>query len=159
MDWWVWLVVGIVLMALEVVTPGFVLLFFGGAAVILGGILSLGIEIPVWAEFLVFSVLAVVLTVSFRGPLMRRLQARHRPPPRVDRLEDEVATPLSDLEPGASGQAELRGTVWKARNDGPVPLPKGHPCRVVLVDGLTLVLAPGRPGPDVPESPHGGTAP
>lgn len=159
MDWWVWLVVGIVLMVLEVVTPGFVLFFFGGAAVILGGILSLGIEIPVWAEFLAFSVLAVVLTVSFRGPLMRRLQAQHRPPPRVDRLEDEIATPLSDLEPGATGQAELRGTVWKAQNDGPVPLPGNQPCRVVRVDGLTLVLAPGRPGKDVPEPPHGGTAP
>ncbi|MBP7127094.1 NfeD family protein [Myxococcota bacterium] len=159
MDWWIWLVVGIVLMVLEVVTPGFVLFFFGGAAVLLGGLLSLGIGMPVWAEFLLFSVLAVVLTVAFRGPLKRRLEGRPRSAPRVDRLEDETATPLVSLEPGATGQAELRGTVWKARNESTNPLAPGSPCRVVRVDGLTLVLAPGRPGPDVPEPPHGGTAP
>lgn len=159
MDWWVWLVVGIVLMVLEVVTPGFVLFFFGGAALLVGGLLGIGIAIPVWAEFLVFSVLAVLLTVAFRGPLMRRLEAGRRSPPRVDRLEDEVATPLSLLEPGGSGQAELRGTVWKARNESPVPLPSGHPCRVVRVEGITLVLAPGHPGLAVPEKPHGGNAP
>jgi len=158
-DWWVWLVVGIALMALEVVTPGFVLFFFGGAAVLVGGLLSLGIDIPVWLEFLLFSVLAVSLTLAFRGPLMRRMQARQGLEPRVDRLEDETATPLATLDPGTTGQAELRGTVWKARNEGPAVLPAGRPCRVVRVDGLTLVLAPGLPGPDVPPPSHGGTAP
>ena len=34
----------------------------------------------------------------------------------VDSLVGEIAMPLDDIVPGAVGRAELRGTVWSARN-------------------------------------------
>jgi membrane protein implicated in regulation of membrane protease activity len=51
-----------------------------------------------------------------------------------------VATPLEDLAPGAIGKAELRGTVWTARNADSRPLAKGERSRVLRVDGLMLLL-------------------
>ena len=60
----------------------------------------------------------------------------------VDSLVGEVATPLDDIVPGAVGRAELRGTVWSARNESPLAVIKGQRCRVVRIDGLMIFLVP-----------------
>lgn len=136
--WWVWVVAGLVLLILEVVTPGLVLLFFGAAALLVGLALGIGLELPAWAALLAFSVLSVVLLLAFRGPLMRRMRSRPGSAPRIDRLEDETATTLEELSPGGVGRVELRGTTWSARNADAASIPPGARCRVVRVDGLTL---------------------
>lgn len=48
--------------------------------------------------------------------------------------------PAEDLAPGAVGKAELRGTVWTARNEDTRSLTRGERCRVMRVDGLTLSI-------------------
>ena len=47
---------------------------------------------------------------------------------------------LEDLPPGAVGKAELRGTAWSARHEGPETLPRGRRCRVQRVEGLMLFV-------------------
>ncbi len=138
--WWVWVAAGLVLLVLEIVTPGLVLMFFGAAAVLIGMVLATGVEMPPWATLLAFSVLSIALLLGFRGPLMRRMGNRPGDPPRIDRLEDEVATALEDIAPGAVGRAELRGTTWSARNVDEFVIPNGCRCRVVRLDGLTLYV-------------------
>ena len=60
----------------------------------------------------------------------------------VDSLVGETAIPLEEIEPGAVGRAELRGTVWSARNRATVPLRKGQRCSVVAVERLMIFLEP-----------------
>ncbi len=141
MVWWMWVVAGGALLVLEIVTPGFVLIFFGVAAVIVGLAAGIGLQLPLWGEILAFAVLSVVLLLAFRGPMLRWMGTRSRAVPRIDRLEDETAVALEDLAPGAVGRAELRGTPWAARNIDDAPLVAGTRCRVAKVDGLTLHLA------------------
>ncbi len=45
----------------------------------------------------------------------------------------DLAVPLEEIAPGAVGRAELRGTVWSARNRAPRTLLRGERCRVVTV--------------------------
>jgi membrane protein implicated in regulation of membrane protease activity len=47
-----------------------------------------------------------------------------------------VAT--TDIPPGQYGQAEMRGSIWQARNVDRSPVAAGQRCRVVAVDGLVL---------------------
>jgi membrane protein implicated in regulation of membrane protease activity len=54
----------------------------------------------------------------------------------------DIAIPQEDIAPGAVGRAELRGTVWSARNLGSAVLARGQRCRVVQVDRLMLFLEP-----------------
>jgi inner membrane protein len=58
----------------------------------------------------------------------------------VDSLVGEIAMPLDDIVPGAVGRAELRGTVWSARNSSAIAIIRGQRCRVVRVDGLMIFL-------------------
>ena len=68
------------------------------------------------------------------------MPATDQPGRDVDSLVGEVATPLDDIVPGAVGRAELRGTVWSARNESPLAIIKGQRCRVVRIDGLMIFL-------------------
>lgn len=142
MTWWLWLLFGLLLVGAELVTPGgFYVIFFGVAALVLGGLVGLGAGGPVWFQWLLFSVLSVVSLVVFRNPLLRRLRV-HGAGPAIDDLVGELATPTEDIEPGAVGRAELRGATWNARNAGQTGLSPGRRCRVERVEGLLLWIRP-----------------
>ena len=140
MYWWLWLVLGLVLLGLEAITPGgFYVLFFGVGALVVGAAAGLGIGGPVWAQWLLFSVISVASLMLFRPYLLRVTRSQERPDP-IDTLEGEIAMPLEDISPGAVGKAELRGTTWTALNQDNRMLGRGERCRVARVDGLTLSL-------------------
>jgi membrane protein implicated in regulation of membrane protease activity len=138
--WWAWALVGLALLGVEVFTPGgFFVLFFGVGALLVALLAGLGVAGPPWAQWLIFSAVSVVSLLLFRSRLLKRFG--HGEPGRIlDTLEDEVATPLEDLAPGAVGKAELRGAPWTARNADERLLARGQRCRVSRVEGLTLHL-------------------
>jgi membrane protein implicated in regulation of membrane protease activity len=139
MAWWMWVVGGIVLLLVEVLTPGgFFVVFFGVGAILVGALQGLGWEGPGWAQWLVFTVLSVVSLAIFREPLMRRFSLGKSKP--VDQLAGERALVTEDVAPGGVGKAEMRGASWTARTSGAVALARGQRCLVERVDGLTLWL-------------------
>jgi membrane protein implicated in regulation of membrane protease activity len=137
MIWWIWLLLGFLLLALELLTPGgFYLLFFGVAAIGVG-LLSAAIDIPLWIQWLLFSALALVSVMFFRRPLLARLhrgQSTHE----VDSMVGETALTLEEIAANAIGKAELRGSTWTARNVGDQPLARSQRCSVERVEGLML---------------------
>ena len=137
MQWWGWIVVGALLLASELFVPtDFFLVFLGVAALIVGGIGLVGLDAPVWGQWLLFGALSLVLLVAVRGPLKRRMPAGD---PRVDdTLVGEIALIHERLAAGATGRAELRGTQWTARNDDATALEPGARARVERVEGLVL---------------------
>ena len=141
MTWWWWVALGLVLGAIELATPGgFFIVFFGVAAVVVGLIELIGLELPAWGQWLAFPVLAIVALRLFRRPLLARLQPDDANT--VDTMVSEVALPVAAIEPGQHGRAELRGTVWTARNVGDTAVAAGQRTRVVAVNGLQLDIRP-----------------
>jgi membrane protein implicated in regulation of membrane protease activity len=142
MVWWIWILLGLALLALEAATPGgFFALFFGLSAVLVGALSALRLAGPPWLQWVLFSVIAVVALVALRKPLRARfnVDGTRRS---VDKLTAETAVALADLPPGEVGKAELRGSTWSARNAGTETIPKGRRCRVERVEGLTLWVRP-----------------
>jgi membrane protein implicated in regulation of membrane protease activity len=142
MQWWHWLAMGLILVALEMAASGgFYVIFFGIAALVIGGLHLVDLAGPAWFQFLLFSILSIASLALFRSRMMRWLKL-DQPGRDVDSLVGQVATPLDDIVPGAVGRAELRGTVWSARNESPLAVIKGQRCKVVRVDGLMIFLVP-----------------
>jgi membrane protein implicated in regulation of membrane protease activity len=142
MIWWYWMLLGLVLLGIEMVTPGgFYILFFGLAALIVGSLAGLEIAQAEWLQWLLFSGLAILSLLIFRGPLLASLKKRDKDLPAVDTLAGESAIPLEDLTVSGTGKAELRGATWTAHNAGPSPLMKGQRCKVERVEGLTIWIA------------------
>lgn len=137
MTWWYWLFMGLVLAGAEIISPGgFYLLFFGIAALIVGALAGIGLVQTDWLEWLLFSILAVVSLLLFRGPLLGMMKTTPTRP--VGTMVGESVIMLGDLPPGHTGKAELRGTTWTTRNDGGSYLSKGQRAAVTKVDGLML---------------------
>ena len=140
MTWWFWIALGLALSALELATPGGIfIIFFGVAALVIGLLALAGLSGPLWVQWLLFPVLALVSLRVFRRPILNRLGIGGNRGD-VDSLVGEVAVTAETLAPGAHGRAELRGTTWNARNVDTVPIVPGQRCRVVAVQGLMLDL-------------------
>lgn len=146
MDWWLWIIAGLALLAVEMLVPGLIVfLFFGAAAILMGLLERLGLAGPIWFQWVLFSVLSVVSLLTLRGPILRRLHARTAGEPEIDSLVGQVVVLRSDLAPGDPGKAELRGTSWSVVGDQGETLAAGSRCVVESVDGLTLhVRAAGK---------------
>lgn len=143
MLWWHWVAIGMVLAGLEMAGPGgFFIIFFGVGALVVGLLTLAGASGPAWMQWLLFSVVSVLSLLVFRRPLLAWMRRHEKAPADVDRITGEIAVPAEDIAPGATGRAELRGTVWTARNVSAGPLVKGQRCLVLHVDGLTLSIGP-----------------
>jgi membrane protein implicated in regulation of membrane protease activity len=142
MTWWYWLVLGLVLVALEMASSGgFYIIFFGVSAVVVALLVASGLAEPNWLQWLLFPVLSVASLLLFRNPLMRKLNLGAGAAD-IDTLAGETGTALEDMSAGANGRVELRGTAWSARNTSTAPLPRGHRCVVIRAERLTLLVKP-----------------
>jgi membrane protein implicated in regulation of membrane protease activity len=68
------------------------------------------------------------------------MQVKHPRASDVDSLRGEVAVAMDGIPAGGLGRAQLRGTVWSARNLGTDPITPGERCLVTSVDGLTISI-------------------
>ena len=141
-QWWHWLVLGLVLAAAEMASAGgFYIIFFGIGALVVGVLAAFNAAGPVWSQILLFSVISIVGLSIFRARLLRTFQPNPQAPA-VDALVGEVAIATEDVAPGTIGRVELRGSAWSARNEAGVAVARGARCRVVAVEGLTLHVVP-----------------
>ena len=139
MDWWIWILVGLLLCVTELVTPGgFYILFFGIGAIVVGVLVGFQAAGPAWFQFILFSAVSVLCLWLFREKLLQL--TRGRPSESVDSLVGEVAVPLEDISVNSVGKAEMRGTSWNTRNVGDKPISRGQRCRVERVEGLTIFV-------------------
>ncbi len=142
MLWWYWIVLGLALAALELVTSGgFFAVFFAVAAVLVGLLELIGLLERDWMQWVMFPLLALGALAVFRKPLLQWMR-RGRGEDTVDSLVGEVAFASDVIAPGEHGRAELRGSTWMARNLDLSPLARGQRCRVVAVRGIELDLRP-----------------
>ena len=135
------MILGSVLLAAEVtVNADFWLAVVGAAALGVGLLALAGLDAPLWAQWLSFGVLSLLLALFVRGPLYERLMAS------TDDMEPEligeIATALEAIAAGTSGQVKLRGSNWRAHNQGTEALSEGDQAAVVGVDGVVLRVQP-----------------
>jgi len=144
MQWWHWLAIGLILIALEMAASGgFYVIFFGIAALAIASLHVLDAAGPPWGELLLFSAISVGSLLLFRSRFLKWMKL-DAPGADVDSLVGDTAIPVDDIAPGAVGRAELRGTAWTARNATAATLARGERCTVVEVDRLTIFLKPER---------------
>ena len=141
MPWPIWIMAGLVLMAVEVhYTRDFTLFCFGISAMLVG-LLSIFGVFDIWTQWISFGALSTALLFSAREWLRRKMLSR----PGSAELENIVgqsAIPLDDLPAYGFGKAELRGTTWSAHNVTHMKILRGQRCKVMKMKGLTLWIMP-----------------
>ena len=137
MPWWAWLIAGIVLMGLELtaIDAAFYLVFLGAAAVLVGIAVLGDPSLPVWAQWVLYGVLAVASMVFFRRKVYDRLRG-------ADGFDNstvgEIVEVAEDVPAGGRTRVDMRGSQWTATNVGPLAIDAGTQARIVAVSGATL---------------------
>ncbi|MFP5358100.1 MAG: NfeD family protein [Gammaproteobacteria bacterium] len=134
--YWHWLALGFALLILEMLLPtGFVLLWVGVAAVVVGAVtwlvpgLGWAVEFTLWGGL---SVASILLWRAKRQPLAPSDQ------PQLNRRgESYVGRTFTLTEPLVNGIGKLRVDDSQWRISGP-DAPAGSQVRVVAADGATL---------------------
>lgn len=136
MTWWIWVLIAFAVLAAELVASSLHLGFFSVGALVVAILVGLGLDIPLWGQIMIFTLVSLAAFVWLRPILVSRLKLDRKIV--VDSLVGEQATTFEDIAPGANGRAELRGTTWSARNVGETALTRGQRCTVTAVEGLVL---------------------
>lgn len=137
---WSWFVIGLALLIMEVVLPGFFFIWFGLAA-LLTGVLSFfltgTIDFGWQAQVVLFLVAAVGLALM--GRRFFGSSGRQDEPLLNQRGEQLVGQRATLNEPIINGRGRLRfnDTLWRVR--GP-DLPAGTDIRIISFDPITLEL-------------------
>ena len=141
MPWWSWLILAVIALAVEmfVLDAQFYLVFFGISAAAMGILALLGVGMPEWTQWLIFSILAVVTMVSFRQRLYTLVRGRTGHVEERLTLGDRVTVPVR-LEPSKTCRVDYRGSSWTARNVDETAIEAGREAVIARVDGLVLLV-------------------
>lgn len=136
--WWGWMVLGALLLSAELfaVDAQFYLIFIGLGAIVVGLVGLSGLDLPGWAQWLLFAALSLTAMFTIRKEVYERTKGRARgftPAGGGDRV-----TIGQDLAPGRSCQVQYRGTLWTAVNVDDVVIPSGAEAIIDTIDGVNL---------------------
>lgn len=133
----IWLIVGVLLVAAEVLTGDLTLAMLGAAALAAAGTAMLIGSVP--AQVAVFSVVAIGLVTVARPMLRKRLHSRDVKT-NVEALVGSRAIVVSTVD-AHQGQVKLAGEVWSARSfDETQVFEPGQSVTVMRIAGATAVV-------------------
>lgn len=134
---WAWLIFGVILVGLEVLIPGFLLIWFGVAAALVG-VCVLAFDIALAWQLLMFGGLSVLVLLGAGRLLSRGEEDASRFTDRASALIGEQYLLYQPIENGR-GVLLVGDSQWSIR--GP-DCPRGVTVRVVGAQGTYLLVEP-----------------
>lgn len=138
---WNWMLLGLALLALEILVPGVYLLWIGLAALMTGAMSLQLWTMSFWVwEVQVVAFLALSLITALAGKTLMGSEASETDQPLLNRRREQLIGRTATLsEPITEGHGRIRlgDTVWRVA--GP-DLPAGTRVRVASVDETGLVV-------------------
>jgi len=138
---WSWLSTGIILLVLEVMTPGLVFLFFGLAALVMAAIVAVWPGMPPVWQTLAFAALSALFVLLLRRTFKRVFTGKKRAVCENGLPDDLVghrAVVTVALDGERPGRVSFNGTDWTAVSEKPVPV--GAMVEILSNESLTLTV-------------------
>jgi membrane protein implicated in regulation of membrane protease activity len=150
MDWkdflkpeYIWAIIGVVLLIMELFIPGLVVFFFGVGALLVA-VVCLVADIHINAQLLIFLITSVVFLLALRNRLKGVFSGFSKSRPSMSQNPPEFigekVTVMQAISPVLPGMVEMHGTNWKARAE--VAIPAGAMVEIIGNENLTLVVKP-----------------
>jgi len=135
----IWIIAGIILFILEIVTPGFVLANFGVAALAAAAASWLGAGITV--QVIVFVVSCLISFVTVRPLLSRTMNTGKTTRTGTDAVIGRVVRVTDAIpEPPEAGRVQIDGDSWRAMSVHGSPIDEGARVRVIRIESTTVFV-------------------
>ncbi|KRT53678.1 NfeD family protein [endosymbiont of Ridgeia piscesae] len=138
LDYWHWLILGVLLVILEIFSPGVFLIWMGLAAGLVGLLLLAFPELGWHYQLLGFALFSVASILAARSFLLRHPIQTDQPT--LNRRGEQYLGRSFTLEdPIINGEGKIRvdDTTWKIRGND---CPGGSQIKVIGVDGVVLLV-------------------
>lgn len=132
---YIWAIVGIVLIVIEIFTSTFFLLFFGIAALIVAVLRIFGMS-HLATEIIVFALVGTAGTLIFR----KKIRASFRSTSPVRQDKDTKIILDADMLAGGMASITYQGSTWTAVNESTRDLKKGDTVLIDRVEGVKLII-------------------
>ena len=142
LPWQVWLIVAGICFIVEIATVGFLIFWFGVAALITC-LLSLFIH-NVIVQTVIFIVLSVAL-IGLTRPFANKMNKKDNVVTNSNAIigKEGIVTKQINSHPGDVGQVKVGSDTWSAIvNDYNDIIPIGSTIRVLGIDGVKLIIEP-----------------
>jgi membrane protein implicated in regulation of membrane protease activity len=137
----IWFIIGLVLLLLELVIPGFVIFFFGIGAWVTA-LLCLFTDPGINVQVIVFAVTSVAALLVFRKMIQNKFIYSKND--RSDAVEDEFtgkeAIATGDFGSDKKGKVEFKGTQWNAESESNIKT--GQTVIIIEKDSFKLIVEP-----------------
>ena len=135
---WGWLIAGIVLMLMELMTPGFVVFFFGLAAAAVSLCIWVIPGFGAYWQLAAFSVFSILFLVVLRRYVKSVFMGDSEENAVADELVGRVGKVTELIRPEVPGRVQIRDAEWTA--NAAVRLEPGDEVKVTAHDNLTVTV-------------------
>ncbi len=130
-----WAIIGISLMIAEIFTLSFVLIFFGVAALIVAGLVAMGLN-NISIEIFIFAMIGLSGIFLFRKKMAASLKTKTKITSDVNQKLDLT----DDIPAGKHARISYQGTLWTTHNESGNDLKKGDRVFITKTDGINLFV-------------------
>lgn len=140
--WWILVVLGILLMVLEVITPGFIVMWFGIALIVAA--IPVYFQAPTEIVLATFAATLLLLTVFVRRIFISRFAHKSGVRTNVASLIGERAVVTEPIDKVRStGKVRVNKEIWTAQAEQDEVIDLDQIVTVVRVDGVKLIVKKG----------------
>jgi|SRR6056297_886653 len=138
----IWFLIGLALILLEFVIPGFVIIFFGVAAWFVFILVSIFPGMAFWVQLMIFSVLSLGTLIFLRRSLKKKFFSENEGAgsESVDDFIGRTALVEKAISKAKNGKVNFKGASWEAYADQDIP--EGVNVTIVGRDSIKLKVVP-----------------
>ncbi len=134
---WVWLILAVVFIIIEMLTFTVITVWFA-----IGALLSVFLSflpIPFHYQVLIFLVLSTALLFLTRPLVLKKLEGKKQKT-NVDSLVGMNVLVVKDILPFDKGEVKINGNIWTAKTESNETLEKGSECTILRIEGVTAIV-------------------
>jgi membrane protein implicated in regulation of membrane protease activity len=136
--WWIWVIIGVLLIIGEIFTAGFFLIWFGIAAIIAGIIAFFELSV-VW-QGVAFVIISAILLAGTRR-LADRFTKKQPPGIGADRFIGKTGIVLEEIDNDKNtGRIRVEEDEWRADSLEGNIIPKDSKIQVVKLEGTHMIV-------------------
>lgn len=134
---WIWLIIFIVLIAIEAFTFSLTTIWFALGALVM--ILISLLKLPFSVQLLVWLILSSVLLYFTRPYALSKLKVG-KVKTNVDSLVGKSALVVKTITKYEKGEIKINGLIWSAKTENEETLEEGNECEIVEIQGATALV-------------------
>lgn len=141
--WWVWLVVALLALILEILLPGFIIGCFAVGATVAAIVAAFGGGVN--AQLLTFALVTIAVLVFIRPFALKYLfkDKKQRITTNHDALPGRIGRVMSDIDNDAmKGEVRVDGDIFMARSFSGEPIKKDTDVKIEKIDSIILIVSP-----------------